>query len=58
MKNRLSTEFKEYLRQLLRLQTNRANTGYSAPSSASSDKYFAKLTRLKTKKRKLERQVL
>eukprot|EP01035_Chromulina_nebulosa_P021872 gene21872-28314_t len=48
-----SPEFREYLRQLLRLQANRAKTGYSAPSSSSSDAYFAKLNRLKLERRKL-----
>lgn len=42
-----SPEFKEYLRQLLKMQATRAKTGYSAPSSGSADAYVAKLTRLK-----------
>eukprot|EP00981_Chlorochromonas_danica_P009347 scaffold2636_cov176-Ochromonas_danica.AAC.1 len=45
-----SPEFKEYLRQLLAMQANRAKTGFAAPSSGSSDAYFAKLTRLKLEK--------
>jgi len=42
-----SPEFKEYLKNLLKMQTNRAKTGFAAPSSGSSDAYMAKLTRLK-----------
>lgn len=42
-----SPEFKEYLRQLLRMQANRAGSGFGAPSSGSADAYMAKLTRLK-----------
>ena len=42
-----SPEFKEYLKNLLKMQANRAKTGFSAASSGSSDAYFAKLTRLK-----------
>jgi len=42
-----SPEFKAYLRKLLQMQANRAKSGHGAPSSASSDAYFAKLTRIK-----------
>jgi hypothetical protein len=45
-----SPEFKEYLKTLLRLQANRAKTGFTAASSGSSDAYFAKLNRLKLEK--------
>ena len=48
-----SQEFKDYLRNLLKLQANRAKTGFSAPSSGTSDAYLAKLNRLK-----LEREAL
>ncbi len=48
-----SPEFKDYLRNLLKLQANRAKTGFSAPSSGTSDAYLAKLNRLK-----LEREAL
>ena len=40
-------EFADYLKNLLKLQANRAKTGFSAASSGSSDAYFAKLNRLK-----------
>jgi hypothetical protein len=40
-------EFKDYLRQLLRMQANRAGGGFAAPSSGSADAYMAKLNRLK-----------
>ena len=33
-----SPEFKEYLRQLLRMQANRAQSGYAAPSSGKYHK--------------------
>lgn len=42
-----SPEFREYLKTLLKMQANRAQTGFAAPSSGSSDAYTAKLTRLK-----------
>ena len=42
-----SPEFKEYLRNLLKMQANRAKAGYASPSSGSSDAYVAKLNRLK-----------
>jgi len=45
-----SPEFKQYLRQLLVMQANRAKTGFGAPSSGSSDAYIAKLSRLKVEK--------
>ena len=48
-----SPEFKEYLRNLMKMQANRAKTGFAAPSSGSSDAYVAKLNRLK-----IERQAL
>ncbi|CAM6031728.1 unnamed protein product, partial [Sphagnum compactum] len=48
-----SPEFKEYLRQLMRLQANRAQMGYAAPSSASSDVYIAKLNRIKLERMKM-----
>lgn len=48
-----SPEFREYLKNLMKMQMNRARSGHSAPSSGSSDAYFAKLTRLK-----IERQAL
>jgi hypothetical protein len=47
-----SPEFKEYLRKLLRMQVNRANSGFSAPSSGSADAYIAKLNRLKLELRR------
>ena len=40
-------EYKEYLKALLKMQANRATSGFAQPSSGSSDAYFAKLTRLK-----------
>jgi hypothetical protein len=42
-----SPEFREYLKQLLKMQANRARAGHASPSSASADAYMAKLTRLK-----------
>lgn len=45
-----SPEFKEYLKQLLKMQANRAKGGHAAPSSGSSDAYVAKLNRLKLEK--------
>lgn len=48
-----SPEFREYLRQLMSMQVNRAKSGFAAPSSASSDAYFAKLNRIKVEKLKL-----
>eukprot|EP01036_Dinobryon_divergens_P029337 gene29337-38416_t len=45
-----SPEFKEYLRQLLKMQANRAKSGHAAPSSGSADAYISKLTRLKIEK--------
>lgn len=45
-----SPEFREYLRQLLTMQANRAKSGFVAPSSHSSDAYIAKLNRLKIEK--------
>ena len=48
-----SPEFKEYLKNLMKMQYNRAKSGFSAPSSGSSDAYVAKLNRLK-----IERQAL
>ena len=45
-----SPEFKEYLKQLLKMQANRAKGGHAAPSSGSSDAYIAKLNRLKLEK--------
>ena len=48
-----SPEFKEYLRQLMSMQVNRAKSGFAAPSSASSDAYLAKLNRIKLEKIKL-----
>jgi hypothetical protein len=48
-----SPEFREYLKNLMKMQANRARSGHSSPSSGSSDAYFAKLTRLK-----IERQAL
>ena len=48
-----SPEFKEYLRQLMSMQVNRAKSGFAAPSSASADAYLAKLNRIKLEKIKL-----
>ena len=48
-----SPEYKEYLKNLMKMQANRAKLGHSAPSSGSSDAYFAKLTRLKVEKQAL-----
>ena len=48
-----SPEYREYLKNLMKMQANRARSGHAAPSSGSSDAYFAKLTRLK-----IERQAL
>lgn len=45
-----SPEFQEYLKKLLQMQRNRAKTGFSAPSSRSTDAYFAKLNRIKLEK--------
>jgi hypothetical protein len=45
-----SPEFREYLKKLLDMQSNRAKAGFASPSSGSSDAYFAKLTRLKLEK--------
>jgi len=45
-----SPEFKDYLKNLMRLQANRARTGYASPSSGSADAYIAKLTRLKVER--------
>lgn len=45
-----SPEFKEYLKQLLDMQSNRARNGFAAPSSGSSDAYFSKLNRIKLEK--------
>jgi len=45
-----SPEYREYLKQLLKMQANRATGGFAAPSSGSSDAYFAKLTRIKIEK--------
>lgn len=42
-----SPEFKEYLRQLLLMQSSRARAGFSAPSSGSTNAYLAKLNRVK-----------
>lgn len=48
--NEDSPEFKEYLKNLMRLQANRARTGYASPSSGSADAYIAKLNRLKVER--------
>ena len=48
-----SAEFRDYLRNLMKMQANRARSGHAAPSSGSSDAYFAKLTRLKVEKKAL-----
>lgn len=48
-----SPEFKEYLRQLMKMQATRAKTGFASPSSGSSDAYVAKLNRLKIERIKL-----
>lgn len=48
-----SAEFRDYLRNLMKMQVNRARSGHAAPSSGSSDAYFAKLTRLKIEKKAL-----
>lgn len=48
-----SPEFREYLKNLMKMQFNRAKSGFSAPSSGSSDAYVAKLNRLK-----IERQAM
>jgi hypothetical protein len=45
-----SPEFREYLKQLMKLQMNRAKQGNAAPSSGSSDAYIAKLNRLKVER--------
>lgn len=45
-----SPEFREYLNKILQLQANRAKTGFSAPSSGSSEAYFTKLDRIKMEK--------
>lgn len=45
-----SPEYREYLKQLMKLQMNRAKQGHSAPSSGSSDAYIAKLNRLKVER--------
>lgn len=42
-----SPEFREYLKKLLEMQSLRAKTGFSAPSSGSSEAYYAKLNRIK-----------
>lgn len=52
-KDENSPEFREYLKNLLKLQANRAKSGFSAPSSGTSDAYLAKLNRIK-----LEREAL
>lgn len=48
-----SAEYRDYLKNLMKMQANRAKSGHAAPSSGSSDAYFAKLSRLK-----MERQAL
>ena len=48
-----SPEFRDYLKNLMKMQANRAIGGFAAPSSGSSDAYVAKLNRLK-----IERQAL
>ena len=48
-----SPEFRDYLKNLMKMQANRAKGGFAAPSSGSSDAYVAKLNRLK-----IERQAL
>lgn len=45
-----SPEFREYLKNLMKLQANRARSGHSSPSSGSSDAYIAKLNRLKVER--------
>ena len=45
-----SDEFREYLKNLMKLQANRAKAGHAAPSSGSSDAYIAKLNRLKVER--------
>jgi hypothetical protein len=50
-----SLEFRDYLKNLMKMQANRARSGHSAPSSGSSDAYFAKLTRLKVEREALRR---
>jgi hypothetical protein len=49
-----SPEFRDYLKNLMKMQANRAKSGHSAPSSGSSDAYFAKLTRLKVERQALK----
>jgi hypothetical protein len=48
-------EFRDYLKNLMKMQANRARSGHSAPSSGSSDAYFAKLSRLKIEREALRR---
>ena len=50
-----SVEYREYLRNLMKMQANRAKSGHAAPSSGSSDAYFAKLSRLKMERQALRR---
>ena len=49
-----SKEYRDYLKQLMALQANRAKGGHAAPSSGSADAYIAKLNRLKVEKLALE----
>ena len=48
-------EYREYLRNLMKMQANRAKSGHAAPSSGSSDAYFAKLSRLKVERLALKK---
>lgn len=50
-----SPEYRDYLKNLMKMQANRARSGHSAPSSGSSDAYFAKLSRLKVERQALAR---
>lgn len=50
-----SAEYRDYLKNLMKMQANRARSGHSAPSSGSSDAYFAKLSRLKVERQALAR---
>jgi hypothetical protein len=50
-----SQEYRDYLKNLMKMQANRARSGHSAPSSGSSDAYFAKLSRLKVERQALAR---
>ena len=48
-----SPEYRIYLKNLLKMQSTRAKTGFNAPSSGSADAYIAKLNRLKIERQRL-----